>query len=111
MKRMIVYFGLVLVVIVIGMANVGSHRHDPGPGEYFAAMSTGRGHRQADIDFIIAYVFKGGPAPCPFRLGDVNCDDRVNAGDAVYLANYLFKGGPARPARRPIRMILRTLRR
>lgn len=27
--------------------------------------------------------------------GDVNCDEKVNVSDAVYIVNYIFKGGPA----------------
>jgi len=47
-----------------------------------------------DIDYIIDYVFRGGPAPQPYASGNVNCDGSVNVSDAVYLINY-FKGGPA----------------
>jgi hypothetical protein len=48
----------------------------------------------ADAVFLIAYVFKGGPAPDPVEAGDANCDGDVNVGDAVYLIAYVFKGGP-----------------
>jgi hypothetical protein len=47
-----------------------------------------------DIVFLIAYVFKSGPAPCPLEAGDVNCDGVVNLGDIVYLIAYVFRGGP-----------------
>jgi hypothetical protein len=49
-----------------------------------------------DAVYLIAYVFKGGPAPAPYALcsGDANCDCQLNIGDAVYIIAYVFKGGP-----------------
>jgi photosystem II stability/assembly factor-like uncharacterized protein len=47
-----------------------------------------------DVVFLIAYLYKGGPAADPVEAGDVNCDDIVNVGDVVYLVSYLYKGGP-----------------
>ncbi len=49
-----------------------------------------------DVVYIIAYVFKGGPAPQPYELcsGDPNADCGGGVGDAVYLIGYVFKGGP-----------------
>jgi len=49
----------------------------------------------ADAVFIVAYVFKGGPAPEPPYGGDADCDGAVNVADAVYLINFVFKGGLA----------------
>lgn len=51
----------------------------------------------ADVIYIIAYLFKGGPSPNPLDSGDANCDGKVTVSDAVYLINYLFKGGPPSP--------------
>jgi hypothetical protein len=50
-----------------------------------------------DIQFLIAYVFSGGPAPDPMESGDVNCsgDPSVDLDDIVYLITYVFQGGPA----------------
>jgi len=48
----------------------------------------------ADIVYLINYLFKGGPAPDPLWVGDVNCDEIINSADVVYLIDYLFKGGP-----------------
>jgi hypothetical protein len=50
-----------------------------------------------DAVYVIAYVFKGGPAPTPYAMcsGDANCDGQCNIGDAVYVIAYVFKGGPA----------------
>jgi hypothetical protein len=47
-----------------------------------------------DVVFLISYLFRGGPAPCPLLQGDVNCSGAVEAGDVVYLIGYLFRGGP-----------------
>ncbi|MCX6830069.1 MAG: T9SS type A sorting domain-containing protein [candidate division Zixibacteria bacterium] len=50
---------------------------------------------KADINYLIAYIFQGGPPPVHPGSGDVNCDGYVNVGDMVYIVNYLIKGGPA----------------
>ena len=47
-----------------------------------------------DAVYLVAYIFKDGPAPRPIESGDVNCDSAINIGDAVYLINYIFKDGP-----------------
>jgi hypothetical protein len=48
-----------------------------------------------DIVFMIAHVFKGGPAPGPIpRAGDVNCDLVLTSADIIRLVNYTFKSGP-----------------
>ncbi len=49
----------------------------------------------SDAVYIIAYVFKGGPAPDPLESGDATCDGAVNIADAVFLINFVFAGGPA----------------
>lgn len=49
----------------------------------------------SDVSYLINYLFKGGPPPCPIlQSGDVNCDGVVSISDVNYLINYLFKGGP-----------------
>ena len=48
----------------------------------------------ADVVFLIAYVFGGGPAPDPPAAGDANCDGEPNVADTVFLINYIFSGGP-----------------
>jgi hypothetical protein len=50
-----------------------------------------------DITYLINYLYKGGPAPIPYRLcsGDANCNCTVNILDITYLINFLYKGGPA----------------
>jgi len=49
----------------------------------------------ADAVYLIAFVFKGGAPPSPYRIcsGDANCDCSCNVGDAVYVISYVFKGG------------------
>ena len=47
-----------------------------------------------DIVYLVSYLYKGGPEPCPVESGDVNLDRIVNVGDVVYLVTYLYKGGP-----------------
>ena len=47
-----------------------------------------------DVVYLINFLFKYGPQPCPKAAGDENCDGNVDVGDVVYLINYLFKGGP-----------------
>lgn len=47
----------------------------------------------ADAVFVLNYLFKGGDAPDPLRLGDPNADCMVDVADVIFLLNYLFKGG------------------
>ncbi len=49
----------------------------------------------ADVTFLIARIFTGGPEPCPTAgLGDVNCDGKVNIIDVTYIIATIFSGGP-----------------
>ncbi len=47
----------------------------------------------ADVVYIIAYIFSGGPAPNPMLAGDASCDAAVDISDVVYLITYIFSGG------------------
>ncbi|MGB2768293.1 MAG: dockerin type I repeat-containing protein [Candidatus Zixiibacteriota bacterium] len=47
-----------------------------------------------DVVYLVSYLYKGGPEPCPVEAGDVTLDGVVNVGDIVYLVSYLYKGGP-----------------
>ncbi|MFH2036296.1 MAG: thrombospondin type 3 repeat-containing protein [Candidatus Zixiibacteriota bacterium] len=50
-----------------------------------------------DITYLIAYLYKSGPAPNPYAMcsGDANCNCTVNILDITYLIAYLYKSGPA----------------
>lgn len=84
----------------------------PGPGEVDTVVYTvpeylhGDANRDgkknvSDVIYLINYLFKGGPAPDPVNLGDVNfCKEnppvqpgQPTVADVIYLVNYLFKGG------------------
>ncbi len=47
-----------------------------------------------DAVFMINHVFRGGPAPDPWQLGDANCDGTVDVGDIVFLIAAAFRYGP-----------------
>jgi hypothetical protein len=48
-----------------------------------------------DVVFLLNYVFKGGPAPSPLCVGDVNrSGGNPDSDDALYLISYLFLYGP-----------------
>ncbi len=55
----------------------------------------------ADIIFLVNFVFKGGPEPFPYSLGNINCDftssgdDIINIADIIAMVNFVFKGGKA----------------
>jgi len=86
----------------------------PGPGQVDTVVYTipqylhGDANRDgkksvSDVVFLINYLFKGGPAPDPVDLGDVNfCQQnppvqpvQPTVADVVSMVNYLFKGGKA----------------
>lgn len=49
----------------------------------------------ADYDYLLSYMFRGGPAPpCTWQC-DVNGDCSINVGDLYVLAQYLYNNGPA----------------
>jgi hypothetical protein len=47
----------------------------------------------ADVVFLVARIFSGGPAPVPAIAGDVNCDKSLDISDVVYLLANIFSGG------------------
>jgi parallel beta-helix repeat protein len=49
----------------------------------------------ADVVYLVAYLFKHGPAPAPLARGDANGDGKVTISDVVYLVAFLFKHGPS----------------
>jgi hypothetical protein len=46
-----------------------------------------------DILYLIAYLYKGGPAPETPEAADVNNDTSIDMLDILYLIGYLYKGG------------------
>ncbi len=46
-----------------------------------------------DVVFLIDYIFRGGPAPDPAIVADVQCDGGVDIDDIVYLISFIFSGG------------------
>ncbi len=54
-----------------------------------------------DIVFLVNFVFKGGPEPVPYTLGNINCDftpggiDIINIVDVISVVNFVFRGGKA----------------
>jgi hypothetical protein len=49
----------------------------------------------SDVIYLLNYLFRNGPLPCPMEAGDANCNGLVDLSDAIFLLNYLFKGGAA----------------
>ena len=49
----------------------------------------------ADVTYLIARIFAGGPAPVPLEAGDANGSGGVNIADVTYLIARIFAGGPA----------------
>jgi len=47
-----------------------------------------------DLNWIIDYIFRGGPTPAPMQAGNVNCQPGVNTVDLNYLVNRIFRDGP-----------------
>ena len=48
----------------------------------------------ADINYLAAYMFSGGPKPFPLEAGDTNADGNVNVGDVTALTKFLSDGTP-----------------
>jgi len=54
-----------------------------------------------DVVFLVNFVFKGGPEPFPYTLGNINCDftsggvDIINIVDVIAVVNFVFRGGKA----------------
>lgn len=55
----------------------------------------GNGPNIADLTYLVAYLFGGGPPPPILEAADVNGGDgSINIADLTYLVAYLFGGGP-----------------
>ncbi len=49
----------------------------------------------ADVTFMIARIFSGGPPPPISAAADPNADCKVNIADATFMISRIFTGGPA----------------
>ncbi len=49
----------------------------------------------ADVTFMIATIFGGGPFPDPPESGDVDCSGGFNIADVTFMITRIFGGGPA----------------
>ena len=48
-----------------------------------------------DLTYMVAYMFKGGPAPEPNdNAGNVNCSGSLDIVDLTYLVSFMFRSGP-----------------
>ncbi len=56
---------------------------------------SGGGPDIADLTYLVSYMFKSGPAPVYYDLGDVNGVGGIDIADVTYLVSFMFKGGPA----------------
>jgi len=49
----------------------------------------------ADVTYLVAYLFRGDPAPVLPGAANVNGESGINVADVTFLIAYLFRGGPA----------------
>jgi Galactose oxidase-like, Early set domain len=56
----------------------------------------------ADVTFLIARIFSGGPAPVCEPEGDADGSGAINIGDVTYLIARIFSGGPAPQCAAPV---------
>ena len=48
----------------------------------------------ADVTYLVAFLFQGGPAPAPWEAADCDLSGEINVADLTYLVSYLFQAGP-----------------
>ncbi len=86
-------------LIVRAEDEVGSFSEQPLTATVIRPYMCGDGNGDEEIGvgdavFLIAYIFKSGPAPDPLDAGDADCSGEISVADAVYLITYIFKSGP-----------------
>jgi hypothetical protein len=71
---------------------------------YIAAVASLRGDMDSnnkytmnDMAVLIAYMYRGGPAPENPSTADINADGELSIVDITYLIRYLYHGGPPPP--------------
>ncbi len=52
-------------------------------------------HNVADLTYLVAYLFRGGPAAPCFEHADINADRSITVADLTFFVNFLFRGGAA----------------
>jgi hypothetical protein len=50
-----------------------------------------------DLAWLVAYLYRNGPAPATRQAADVDADGDINIGDITYLIKYLYDFGPQPP--------------
>jgi hypothetical protein len=76
--------------------SAGTHRLTIEVGPLYCGDCNADGEiNLADVVYLIADLFKGGPPPDPVCKADANCSGYRDVGDVVVLINYLFKLGQA----------------
>jgi hypothetical protein len=92
-----------------GTANPFSPQYETGYLEILSSCCIGiRGNvdndpsdlvNVADLTYLVAYLFQGGPDPVCLPEGNVDGDpgETINVADLTYLVAYLFQGGPDPP--------------
>jgi hypothetical protein len=63
----------------------------------------------ADVVYLIAHIFTGGPAPRDVSRGDVDCSGSLNIADTVYLIQYIFIYDSPAPCAGPLCSLLGKL--
>lgn len=49
----------------------------------------------SDLNWLVSYLFRGGPQPVTMDAGNVDCKAGIGVADLTYIVNFLFKGGTA----------------
>jgi len=107
MKKWVVLITCLLVVFTVASANAqidwsklfdkpaDVHLSPGAESDIFAVgdVTQDKLIGQDDIDFLMAYTFKGGSAPSPYYTGDANCDGFVDIDDVVFLIDYIYDDG------------------
>ncbi len=84
---------IMAAAVLVGLLLVGV---SPAHLQFICGDADGDGDVNiADVTYLVAYMFTGGPVPVPYLAGDCDNDGQVNVADITWLVAYLFYGGPA----------------
>jgi hypothetical protein len=86
-------------IVFVDMVGGAAHPVIDGPWCWPVKLLCGNPNGDNDVNvgdavFMINYVFREGPAPDPWQLGDANCDGTLDVGDVVFLIAAAFRYGP-----------------